>query len=96
MNDHYADPLREAAAHGMQKVVQVAPTTYLLFAAAAVQVWLHMKAQRVREQAEQERQAADALRTKQRAAHRAARLQWLPANDPAWLRTADLLQVSRA
>ncbi len=91
MNDHYADPLREAATHGMQKAVQVAPT-----AAAAVQVWLHMKAQRVREQAERERQAADALRAKQRAAHRAARLQWLPANDPAWLRTADLLQVSRA
>lgn len=58
MNDHYADPLREAAAHGMQKVVQVTPT-----AAAAVQVWLHVKAQRVREQAERERQAADALRT---------------------------------
>ncbi|MEW9533618.1 hypothetical protein [Microbispora sp. NPDC049125] len=39
---------------------------------------------------------ADALRARQRAALRLGRLQWLPANDPAWLRNADLLQVSRA
>ncbi|MCT9934949.1 hypothetical protein N5079_32555 [Planotetraspora sp. A-T 1434] len=91
MNDHYADPLREAVAHGMQKAVQLTPTV-----AAAAQIWLHIKAQRAREQAEMERQATEALRSRQQAAHHVARLQWLPANDPAWLRNADLVQVCRA
>ncbi|GII56051.1 hypothetical protein Pth03_44400 [Planotetraspora thailandica] len=91
MNDHYADPLREAVALGRQRALQLAPV-----AVTTTQVLLQLKAQRVRAQAERERQAADALRARQRAEHRAARLQWLPANDPAWLRKADLLQVSRA
>jgi hypothetical protein len=36
------------------------------------------------------------LRTAHRAARHAARLQWLPANDPAWLKRADLNHVARA
>jgi hypothetical protein len=91
MNEQHADPLREAAAHGIQRAVQLAPA-----AVTTAQVLLQLKAQRVREQAERERQAAGQLRAHQRAAHRAARLRWLPAADSSWLRNADLLQVSRA
>ncbi|WP_055483874.1 hypothetical protein [Sphaerimonospora mesophila] len=91
MEDHYADPLPEAAAYGFQRALQIAPA-----AVTTAQVLLQMKTQRLREQAERQRQAAETLHAQERAEHHAARLQWLPANNPAWLRSADLLQVSRA
>ncbi|GIH68375.1 hypothetical protein [Sphaerimonospora thailandensis] len=91
MEDHYADPLPEAAAYGFQRALQIAPA-----AVTTAQVLLQMKTQRLREQTERQRQAAETLHAQERAEHHAARLQWLPANNPAWLRSADLLQVSRA
>ncbi|GLX02647.1 hypothetical protein [Microtetraspora sp. NBRC 16547] len=91
MNDHYADPLREAAAQGVERTVQMTSV-----AAAAGQVLTQIKAQRLREQAEHDRQATAALRARQQVAYQAARLQWAPASDPRWLRTADFLGTARA
>jgi hypothetical protein len=91
MNDHHEDPLREAGAQGLERAVQLTSV-----AGAAAQLRIQMKAERAREQAEQQQRLARQLRTAHRAGRQAARLQWLPANDPNWLRRADLLHVSRA
>ncbi|GII34638.1 hypothetical protein [Planotetraspora mira] len=91
MNDHHEDPLREAAAQGLERAVQLTSV-----AGAAAQFRVQMKAERAREQAEQQQQLARQLRTAHRAARHAARLQWLPANDPAWLKRANLNHVAQA
>ncbi|GAA1276845.1 hypothetical protein Psi02_00070 [Planotetraspora silvatica] len=91
MNDHHEDPFREAAAQGLERAVQLTSV-----AGAAAQVRVQMKAERAREQAEQQQRLARQSRTAHRAARHAARLQWLPANDPAWLKSADLNRVFQA
>jgi hypothetical protein len=91
MNDRHEDPLREAAAQGLERTVQLTSV-----AGAAAQVRVQMKAERAREQAEQQQRLARQLRTTHRAARHAARLKWLPANDPAWLKRADLHHVAQA
>jgi len=88
--EYHADPLREAAAHGVERAVRLTS-----IAAAAIQVLAQIQAQRKREQAEQAQRAVRALRDQRRALHEATRLQWVPALDRQWLRTADFLGVAR-
>lgn len=88
--EYHADPLREATAHGVERAVRLAS-----IAAASVQVLAQVRAHRHREQAQRVARLDRAHRDHERAVREATRLQWAPALDGRWLRTADLLEVAR-
>src|SRR5438105_644445 len=88
---HFPDPIHDAAQHGVHRAVQLAT-----YAGTAAQVYMYNQRAQARAVAERDAQARRALNAQVRAERDAARTSWAPALDPQWLRTANLADTAQA
>lgn len=89
--DQHPDPFGEAALTTVRDVLKVGS---ILTAYARVVLIHKARAEQLR--AEKDRQVKQAIRAQALAEKAAARLQWAPVNDPAWLRQAGLVDIAQA
>jgi hypothetical protein len=89
--EQHADPFQDAFEHGLHRAVQVASC-----AVTAAQVYAYHQKTAARAAAERDERARRALNAQSGADRSAARAAWTPAQDPGWLRQADLLQTAQA
>ena len=92
MNDaQYPDLFQDAAWTAAREIVEVAPVI-----AALARAYLQHRARAERTRAVHDEQAKRALQAQERAERDAARQWWAPANDPQWLRAANLTDTTAA
>jgi hypothetical protein len=89
--EQHPDPFQDAFEHGLHRAVQVASC-----AVTAAQVYAYHQKTAARMAAERDERARRALNAQSGADRSAARAAWTPAQDPGWLRQADLLQTAQA
>jgi hypothetical protein len=89
--EQHPDPFNEAVHSAARDAKRLAAVTIALG-----RVLVHHKLQQDRIAAERSAGARRLMQAKARAEMAAARAQWSPANDPAWLRNASLTETAQA